>query len=83
VSEFTPTQSKILAVLSDGNPHPFKELLDCLPDNMSEVTALREMLRKMRKVLRPRGEDIICQHVNHSHRYRHVRLLHSANDGAR
>ncbi len=83
LSEFTPTQQKILQVLSDGLPHPFSELLDCLPDDLSGITALRMMLSRIRRKLRPRGEDIICQHLNHSHQYRHVRLLHSAGDGTR
>ena len=83
MAEFSPTQTKILMVLSDGLPHRFEELRACLPDDMSGITALRMALSRIREKLRPRGEDIICQHVNHSHRYRHVRLLHSAGDGAR
>ena len=83
MADFTPTQRRILLVLSDGMPHPFAELLACLPDELSDISALRMMLSKMRKVLRPRGEDIICQHLYHSHQYRHVRLLHSAGDGTR
>ena len=83
MNEFTPTQRKILQVLSDGLPHPFSELLACLPDDLSEISALRMMLSRIRTKLRPRGEDIICQHLYHSHQYRHVRLLHSAGDGTR
>lgn len=83
MTEFTATQIKILNVLSDGMPHRFEELQACLPDDMSGIDALRTMLSRIRAKIRPRGEDIICQHLNHSHRYRHVRLLHSAADGTR
>jgi hypothetical protein len=37
----------------------------------------------MRKILRPRGEDIICQFIDRQRKWRHVRLLHSPYDGCR
>lgn len=79
--EFSPTQSKILAILSDGMPHSIEELQRCLWDEKGASHNVAAHLTAIRKVIRPRGEDIICQHLNHSHRYRHVRLLHSPSDG--
>lgn len=79
--EFTPTQAKMLKVLSDGLPHPVSELQECLYDDRGIAHNVNAHLTAIRKLLRPRGEDIICQHINHSHRYRHVRLLHSPSDG--
>jgi len=83
VAEFTPTQSKILQVLSDGLPHKFEELQAVLPDNLSDRKTLSNHLSGIRIRLRPRGEDIICQFILRQRQYRHVRLLHSAYDGCR
>jgi hypothetical protein len=59
MAEFTPLQEQLLAVLSDGLPHKFAELLACLPDELSGIDALRMTLSRIRAKLRPRGEDII------------------------
>jgi hypothetical protein len=80
MKDFSKTQQRVLDVLSDGLPHKFNELLACLPDEMSGIDALRMLLSRVRPKLRARGEDIICQHLNHSHQYRHVRLLRSASE---
>ena len=80
---FTPTQTKILQILSDGLPHKFEELQQVLPDNLGGRKALNNHLQGIRYKIRPRGEDIICQFLLRQRQYRHVRLLHSANDGYR
>lgn len=74
---FTPTQKKMLLVLADGLPHPISELQECLYDEKGCSHNVNAHLTAIRKILRLKGEDIICQHINRSHRYRHVRLLHS------
>lgn len=81
MDQFTPTQRKILQVLSDGLPHPVSELQECLWDDQGIAHNVQAHLTAIRRVLRPRGEDIICQHINHSHRFRHIRLLRSPGDG--
>jgi hypothetical protein len=82
---FTPTQSRILAILSDGMPHRPAELKMALAnEELASMNALRVHLAHIRQKLRPRGEDIVCLWGwKECHRYRHVRLLHSANDGCR
>jgi len=79
--EFTPTQTKILRVLSDGLPHKLPEVMACLDELTKRPNSLHRHLSSMRKILRPRGEDIICQFVSRQRQYRHVRLLHSAYTG--
>lgn len=79
----TPTQVKILHVLSDGLPHKFEELQQVLPDNLGSRKVLNCHLVNIRATLRPKGEDIICQFLLRQRQYRHVRLLHSPNDGYR
>ncbi len=73
--EFTKTQTAILAVLSDGQPHTREELHKCLPDDMTEMAAVRVHVCNIRKLLRPKGEDIICELKNSKIHYRHVRIL--------
>lgn len=82
-ADFTPTQRRILDVLADGLPHTREELHGCLNDDLGTLSNLWAHVSNIRKVLRPRGEDIVC--VYHLRRlcYRHVRLLANPNDGKR
>ena len=82
MSEFSPTQRKILAVLSDGMPHKMVELTACM-DELTNPRTLHYHLSLIREKLRPRGEDVICQFIYRQRQYRHVRLLHAAGDGCR
>ena len=79
---FSPTQRKILAILSDGLPHKLDELTACM-DSLTNPRTLHSHLATIRIHLRPQGEDIICQFIQRQRQYRHVRLLHSSNDGKR
>jgi len=72
---FTRIQRKILKLLSDGLPHRPAELQQCLYDTETSLAGVRVHLTLLRKKLRPNGEDIICEYINRSYRYRHVRLL--------
>jgi hypothetical protein len=81
--ELSVTQQKIINLLSDGLPHKFEELQQLMPDDLADRRALSNHLAKIRTRIRPRGEDIICQFILRQRQYRHVRLLHSANDGCR
>lgn len=80
VNGFSPTQTKILRVLSDGMPHSRHELHACLDDPLSNLKALWFHICMMRKTLRPKGEDIICEYCSRSYYYRHVRLLSGGYD---
>lgn len=81
---FTPTQQAMLQVLSDGMPHRKEDLYACLPEGYeSDMRAVITMVHKIRKKLRTVGQDIICEYSYGVYKYRHVRHLHSANDGYR
>lgn len=74
VSEFTPTQRAMLAVLSDGLPHTLVELHACLPDELGAMVNASMHISNLRKKLRKSDEDIICQVHGRDTFYRHVRL---------
>jgi hypothetical protein len=80
-NDYTPTQRAILQTLSDGLRHSKSELRSCLPDDLADDTNLRWHVCMIRKMLRPRGEDIICEFYERTTHYRHVRLLSSPYDG--
>lgn len=73
--KYTPTQLAILKVLSDGMAHYRDELQACLPDELASRSALHMHIGKLRKLLRPRGYDIICEYIRRRIHYRHVQLL--------
>lgn len=84
--KITPTQKRILAVLSDGEPHSREELIACLPDwdaSVGEQDAyvrnLKHKIATIRKVIRPRGRDILCVLTGwksgRSTKYQQVRLI--------
>ena len=79
-TRYTPTEQKILQVLSDGMSHERCELYACLMDPESKPTSIRQRISSLRKKLRPKGEDVICE-LNRGIYYRHVRMLASAVDG--
>lgn len=72
---WTPIQQRMLEVLADGMPHRAEELHLCLNDTDGEIDNVRAHLTHMRKKLRPRGQDIICEWYNRGFYYRHVRLI--------
>ena len=84
---FTPTQRAILTVLSDGEEHTPLELIQCLAKGFVETemesarSALAFHLHALRKVLRPKGEDIVCRSSGRRLNYQHVRLLANPYDG--
>ncbi|MDB4786196.1 hypothetical protein OAG36_00530 [bacterium] len=75
--KFTPTQERILKVLSDGRIHTKDELFNCLDDELADRngSAVKRHLSIMRKQLRPNGQDIICEFFQRKRFYRHVRLI--------
>lgn len=77
---YTPTQRKMLAVLSDGLPHPRAELHACLNDELQPHDHIHPHLDGIRKHIRPKGQDIICQLLNKRCCYRLIRLLAGPND---
>lgn len=84
---FTRTQSAMLDVLADGMPHTRMELHACLDDELGPLSNICMHISNIRKILRPKGQDIVCELVHVTIKggskiqYRHVRLLASAYDG--
>lgn len=73
---YTPTQKRILAVLSDGLPHTRDELMRCLNDDMAEEGTLKAHIQMIRNKLRPIGQNIISEcHGRGSFFYRLTRLI--------
>lgn len=73
---FTPTEQKILAVLSDGKRHLKDELRVLLSDGeLSDDTVMQMHVSNLRKKLNPIGQDIICEYNSRRIFYRHVRLI--------
>ncbi len=80
-NNLTPTQKAMLCVLADGRPHTREELHACLPDELGALSNIQNHIAAIRKTLRSRGEDIVCEYHKRSLYYRHVRLLASTHDG--
>lgn len=79
----TTVAERILALLADGQPHTNKEVHGCLYDELGPVRNVRAHITNLRKILRPKGEDIVCEFYKMRYCYRHIRLLASACDGRR
>ena len=79
--KFTRVQRAMLDVLSDGRPHTAAELHACLYDNSGPLSNVRIHISGIRKQLRPRGEDVVCEIINRRAHYRHVRLLNNPATG--
>lgn len=77
----TPIQRKMMVIMADGLPHSREELHGCLADDLGPLSNIYAHISIIRKHLRPKGHDIICEIHNRSVHYRHVRLLSSAYDG--
>jgi DNA-binding CsgD family transcriptional regulator len=68
----SPTQYKMLQVLSDGQDHLKQELADCLSDPLG--TDISHHLKAIRKLLRLQGQDIACVLMRRRTGYRWVQL---------
>ena len=72
---YTPTESRLVAMLSDGKVHSRRELLTCIDDDQAEFANLRVHLSRVRKKVQPLGQDIMYVSGNCTSGYRHVCLL--------
>lgn len=73
--KFTRTERTILAVLSDGMPHPRQQLIDCIPHGQGDRTNVNWFLHRIRQKLRKKRHDVICEWRSRQVYYRHVILL--------
>lgn len=71
---FSPTQQRIVDLLADSYPHSNDEIYGCLL-TAGSVNHIKQHLSNIRKILRPRGQDIATlTHLGKTH-YCLVRLL--------
>jgi len=73
--KFSGVQQRMLDVLSDGLSHTPKELQACLHDELGSVSNIHAHLTGLRKNLRPKGSDVLCELLNGSTTYRQVRVV--------
>jgi hypothetical protein len=57
----TPTQGRILSLLSDGRPHGRREVHSLLGDELQPLSHVQRHISVLRKRLEPRGETIVCE----------------------
>jgi hypothetical protein len=72
---YTPTQQRMLEVLSDGQLHRPEELRACLNDDLQPIKHVTTHLAGIRKNLRLVHEDIVFQIIDGERYYRHVRFV--------
>lgn len=82
MSIFTPIETRMLKVLSDGLDHKREELHACLYDELSNLSAIQPHISRLRRKLHPIGQDIVCIISRGNILYRNVRMLHSSYDGS-
>lgn len=73
----SPTQQRILDLLSDGAAHPVKELVACLWDDAAEnpAAAVAKHIHYLRGKLARQGRDIVGRSQWGSLSYRMVRFI--------
>ena len=81
---YTEKQKSLLQLLADGLPHRVRDVKVHLGyDEFDSKAAMHMQVSNLRKLLRPQGQDIICEYRERSYWYRQVRLLASAYNGKR
>lgn len=75
VVRLTPTERRMLTMLSDGMPHDREELQKCLWDDRGDKVNIKPHLSRIRRVLRLDGEDVICEFFGRTLNYRHIILV--------
>lgn len=73
-----PTQQRMLDLLSDGKPHKKLELKGLLWDEHANVNTIQYHISYLRKYVRGRGQEVICELYGFSVRYRLVELIGAA-----
>jgi len=76
--KLTPTQRRMLDLLSDGKPHKKAELKNLLSDELSKVNTIQYHISLLRSHVRERGQEIVCDLNGLSVRYRLVELVGAA-----
>lgn len=74
--KFTPTETRLLMVLNDGQAHTLDELFACLEDELQDKSNVNVHISRMRPKMKPHGHDILCVYRRGSFLYQHVLLIH-------
>jgi hypothetical protein len=77
---FTPTEKRILALLSDGEAHLAKDMVSCLEDELGERETITRHIASIRNKL-PQDQWIVCEVRHRKAYYRHVIILKSRVNG--
>ncbi len=77
MGQFTPTEKRIMELLSDYRLHRAEEIRGCLPDEMNTNANIHPHLSKIRKMIRMVSHDIATRRTNDGTCYFLVRLLAS------
>ena len=73
---YTPTETRILSLLSDGQGHTKQEIFDeCIEDDLARLSAINPHIMNLRRKLQDQGQTIALERNNDVGRYRIVRLL--------
>lgn len=68
--KLTPTQKRLLKMLSDGQRHTSKELIaQCLTED-GTIGALRLHISQLRRKIQPHDQTVICEMVDKKGYYR-------------
>ena len=73
--KLTPTQRRMLGLLSDGLPHPRRELVDLLWDQASHPSTIQMHISNLRKKIAHKRQDIACVLWNRKICYRLVGII--------
>lgn len=80
--DLTHVQYRILRLLGDGMDHTINELHECLDDDLGPLRNVYAHVSTLRRIIRPRGLDIISGRKRRGAIYRMVRLVGGGNPRA-
>ena len=60
--QMTPTQRRMLALLSDGKVHSKEEMHKCLCDELGRIENISPHVTHLRQQLRTVNRDLVCEH---------------------
>lgn len=59
--DFTPTETRIMNILADGEPHPQTDLQKCLYDELGARSNIRMHILNIRRKLEREGKSVFIQ----------------------
>lgn len=78
--KYTPTEKRILNLLSDGEAHLIKDMISCLEDELSDSKTVTVHITNIRSKL-PRDEWIVCEVKHRKTYYRHIIKYNQQSNG--